>query len=203
MAPMSTKQADSAQCIDRGERRGSGLTTADLVVLSLISERPMHGYELVKEYERQEVEDWASVSRPHVYYALRKLAGRKLIDNASTPEKPEPRGKAVYRITCAGSEALSEALMALSWATSRTTTLFNTWLGLSIHARQRDKRHLLAARRLYLQEQIAKEQHTLAAVEADTSRRARTAAVMIGLCIEQFEVELRWLTRAEEALLGR
>lgn len=203
MAPMSTKQARSAQRTGRGERRSSGLTTADLVVLSLISERPMHGYEVVKEYERQEVEDWASVSRPHVYYALRKLAERKLIDSASTSEEPEPRGKTVYRITRAGSEALSEALMSRSWATSRTPTAFNTWLGLSIHARQRDKRRQLAARRLYLEEQIAKEKHTLGKVEADTGRRARTAAVMIGLCIEQFEAELRWLRRAEEALLGR
>lgn len=40
---------------------------ADLVVLSLLAERAMHGYELLKEYERQEVADWAPVSRPHVY----------------------------------------------------------------------------------------------------------------------------------------
>jgi DNA-binding PadR family transcriptional regulator len=34
------------------------------VVLSLLAERAMHGYELLKEYERQEVADWAPVSRP-------------------------------------------------------------------------------------------------------------------------------------------
>jgi DNA-binding PadR family transcriptional regulator len=30
------------------------VTTADLVVLSLLLERPMHGYDLLDEYRRQE-----------------------------------------------------------------------------------------------------------------------------------------------------
>ena len=57
----------------RGRKPGP-LTTADLVVLSLLAERAMHGYELLGEYDRQEVVDWASVSKAQVYYALQKLA---------------------------------------------------------------------------------------------------------------------------------
>ncbi len=178
----------------------AALTTADLVVLSLIAERPMHGYELVKEYERQEVEDWALVSRPHVYYALQKLAGRKLIGNTSASGEPGQRRKAVFHITSEGTQALRNALSSTSWAISRPPSAFNTWLGLSIHARQTDKHRVLTARRLYLDEQIAKEKLTLTQIGLDTSRRARCAAVMVGLCIEQFETELRWLTKIEAAL---
>jgi DNA-binding PadR family transcriptional regulator len=200
--PMSTKQARRARRAAGSPGRRSALTTADLVVLSLISERPMHGYELVKEYERQQVEDWALVSRPHVYYALQKLARRELIENTGDVDEPEPRGKAVYRITRTGREALSEALAYPTWATSRTPTSFNTWLGLSIHARPADKRRIVAARRTYLEEQIEREKRTLAEVEADTARRARIAEVMIGICIEQFQVELRSLKEVERILLG-
>jgi DNA-binding PadR family transcriptional regulator len=183
--------------------RGSSVTTADLVVLSLLTERPMHGYELVKEYERQEVADWASVSRPHVYYALQKLADCGYVDAVASSRTPDPRGKAVYRITRDGGQALSVALSSIEWAQNRTPTAFNTWLGLSIHAREADRRRLLAERRAYLKDQIAKEKRTAAEITVAGGSRARIAAVMVGLCIEQFETELRWLDTLEDALLNR
>ncbi|MBV8208599.1 MAG: PadR family transcriptional regulator [Burkholderiaceae bacterium] len=180
--------------------QNSALTTADLVVLSLIRERPMHGYELVKEYERQEVEDWASVSRPHVYYALQKLAERGLIEPINGAEAADPRGKTVYRTTRSGVLALSGALASPTWAQSRAPTSFDTWLGLSIHARASDRRRVLAARRAYLDAQLEKERQTLKAIEADSGSRVPIAAVMVGLCIAQFETERNWLEKLEAAL---
>ena len=50
------------------------LTTPDLVLLSLLAERPMHGYEANALLEFRKVRDWAGVSRPQVYYSLDKLA---------------------------------------------------------------------------------------------------------------------------------
>src|SRR5260370_23716288 len=50
----------------------SALSTADLVLLSLLAERPMHGYQANLELERREIHDWANVSRPQVYYSLEK-----------------------------------------------------------------------------------------------------------------------------------
>ena len=50
------------------------LTTPDLVLLSLLAERPMHGYQANLELERRQVRDWAGISRPQVYYSLGKLA---------------------------------------------------------------------------------------------------------------------------------
>jgi DNA-binding PadR family transcriptional regulator len=194
------KRDPDAQTAGRRAGGNSKLTTADLLVLSFISERPMHGYELVKEYVRQEAEDWASVSRPHVYYALQKLAEHRMIEAVDASE-PEPRGKAVYRITREGTAALKNALADACWAMSRTPTSFDTWLGLSIHARRADIRRVLAARRTYLEEQIAKETHTLAAIGKNTGERVGVAAVMVGLCIEQFKLELRWLAKFEVALL--
>jgi hypothetical protein len=61
---------------------------------------------------------------------------------------------------------------------------------------------VLAARRVYLDEQIAKERQTAVEIAADIGSRARIAGVMVGLCIEQFETELRWLAKLEEALLN-
>ena len=57
----------------------STLTTPDLVLLSLLAERAMHGYEANLELERRCIRDWAAISRPQVYYSLEKLAAAGFI----------------------------------------------------------------------------------------------------------------------------
>src|SRR5947209_4747953 len=56
-----------------GKGKEKGLTTPDLVLLSLLAERPMHGYQANLELERRQVRDWAGISRPQIYYSLEKL----------------------------------------------------------------------------------------------------------------------------------
>src|ERR1700738_2139919 len=56
------------------QKKQATLTTPDLVLLSLLAERPMHGYEANLELERRCIRDWAAISRPQVYYSLAKLA---------------------------------------------------------------------------------------------------------------------------------
>src|ERR1700676_5340466 len=72
----------------RGMRNGKRveLTTPDLVILSLLAERGMHGYQVNLELERREVRDWAGISRPQVYYSLEKLAAKGLIRAGQSDE---------------------------------------------------------------------------------------------------------------------
>ena len=70
---MSTRPSRAA-----GQARAArALTTPDMVVLSLIAERPMHGYDISAELDRRLIRDWASVSRAQVYYSLEKLAAAR------------------------------------------------------------------------------------------------------------------------------
>src|ERR1700727_1320306 len=91
------------------------LTTPDLVLLSLLAERPMHGYEANALLEFRKVRDWAGVSRPQIYYSLDKLARRELVrpvrsDDAGGPERN------VYETTPRGRSALADALERTDWA---------------------------------------------------------------------------------------
>ncbi|MBI3789633.1 MAG: PadR family transcriptional regulator [Gemmatimonadetes bacterium] len=168
-------------------------TSADLVVLSLLAERPMHGYELLQEYDRQEVEDWASVSRAHVYYALTKLAGAGLIAEAKRAAGA-PTARAVpYRVTPKGRRVLARALDDDAWATRPHVPPFVTWLGLSIHATPAARARVIAARVRVVAARLAQERATLAAIRADTGARVGVAAWMVGLLVEQLELEARWL----------
>jgi DNA-binding PadR family transcriptional regulator len=91
------------------ERKRSGLTTPDLVLLSLLAERPMHGYQADLELERREVRDWAAISKPQVYYSLEKLARLGLIREAESDDVIAGPERQVYATTPRGRSALAAA----------------------------------------------------------------------------------------------
>src|SRR5215475_4462770 len=112
------------------------LTTADLVLLSLLAERPMHGYQANAELVRREVQDWAGISRPQVYYSLEKLARLGMLRAAADKKDAEGPERQVYAVTARGAEALANALEREDWTTQRTRPAFVTWMALSWQARR-------------------------------------------------------------------
>ena len=198
----------------RAPDRHEHLTAADLVVLGLLLERPMHGYEVNQELERREVRDWAGVSRPQVYYSLRKLADAGHIgpapDHAAGAERGSAeRGSAeggperrVYRVTAAGRRAYAAALARPEWATQRPPPPFVTWLVLATHADPAVRARQLARRRAFLEAEAMRERATLAAILAGTGPTVVVAALVVSLTIRQFEAELAWLGEVAAALPG-
>src|ERR1700693_5398011 len=94
---------------------GTRLTTPDLVILSLLAERPMHGYEVNATLENRKIRDWAAVSRPQIYYSLDKLPGLGLIRvtaEGSPSAGPERR---VFKTTEQGRQRLADALEGAHW----------------------------------------------------------------------------------------
>ena len=176
------------------------LTAADAVVLSLLSERPMHGYELNRELERREVQDWAGVSRPQVYYSLRKLAERRCILEAGGADASAGPERVVYKVSAAGRKALGVTLARGDWTTRRDPPPFLTWLALSTHAPKPVVRQQVERRREFLQEQLEKERNTLEDVRADHGEMVGVATLMLALVIRQFEAELAWLDEVERQL---
>ena len=86
------------------------LTTPDLVLLSLLAERPMHGYQANLELERREIRDWAEVSRPQVYYSLEKLARAGLLRRSETGEPAAGPERASFETTAKGRAASADAI---------------------------------------------------------------------------------------------
>src|ERR1700760_2174618 len=117
--------------IRRRAKKRAAVTTPDLVILSLLAERPMHGYQVNLELERRNVREWAAVSRPQIYYSLEKLAKAGLI-RAGESEDPAagPAGR-VLETTAKARHALSDALEREDGATQRDPPPFLTWVSLS------------------------------------------------------------------------
>jgi DNA-binding PadR family transcriptional regulator len=171
------------------------LTISDLVILSLLAERPRHGYEVNATLEDRKIRNWAPVSRPQIYYSLDKLTKLKLIrvtDVDSPSAGPERR---VMETTALGREQLADALEATHWVHQRVHQPFLIWLALSWQARPRTFRKQLISRKNLLEEQLNEERATLADVISEVGHPYHEAVWMLQLLIEQKGTELRWVER--------
>lgn len=93
----------------------TALTDAELVVLSLICEQPLHGYEIEQQINRRNMRAWTNLSSSSIYYILQRLEAKGYIEPA--PPTPSARGgpRKIFQITAAGELQWKEAtLKALS-----------------------------------------------------------------------------------------
>lgn len=174
-----------------------GLSTADLVLLSLLAEKPMHGYQANAELVRREVKDWAGISRPQVYYSMQKLARLGLLRAAADNNQAEGPERQVFTVTRAGIAALADALERDTWTTQREKPLFLTWMALSWQARKAVFARQLSRRQEFLQTELAREQETLRSVLEEVGHPYHEAVWMLRLIIAQLETELHWLARLQ------
>lgn len=176
-------------------RQKTELTTPDLVLLSLLAERPMHGYQVNAELERREVRDWANISRPQVYYSLDKLDRLGMIRAAESDQPLAGPERRVFATTAKGRSALASALERQDWATQRERPPFLIWLALSWQAELSVVRKQIRARQKFLEQELAREQATLEGIRAEVGHRFHEAVWMVSLTIQHFQTELRWLDK--------
>ncbi len=171
------------------------LTTPDLVLLSLLAERPMHGYQANTLLEFRKVRDWAGVSRPQVYYSLDKLARLGLIEPVESDGPPPGPERRAYSTTAHGRAALADALEREDWTTQQERPAFLTWLALSWQARPGVFLKQLQLRQKFLESDLASKQTVLRAIRKEVGHSFHEAIWMVGLAIDQIRVELRWLQK--------
>ena len=182
------------------KKDGARLTTADLVLLSLLAERPMHGYQANAELVRREVQDWAGISRPQVYYSLEKLARLGMLRVAADEKEAEGPERQVYAATARGTEALRNALEREEWTTGRERPEFLTWMALSWQVRRGVFARQMERRREFLEKELAREKETLESVLKEVGHPYHEAVWMVRLMIAGFETELKWIGKVEREM---
>ena len=168
------------------------LTTPDLVLLSLLAERPMHGYEANTLLEFRKVRDWAGVSRPQVYYSLEKLARLGLIESTGGDGEKAGPERHVFATTPEGKTALADALEREDWAEQTERPPFLTWLALSWQCRSGVFQRQLRRRQEFLRGELARKQQILQAVLREVGHPFHEAVWMLSLVIEQLRTEVSW-----------
>jgi len=200
--PKTLKSAEAPRRNVRAHRK-LALTTPDLVLLSLLAERAMHGYQANLELERREIRDWANLSRPQVYYSLEKLARAGLIRRFESREPAAGPERSTFETTAKGRGELALALAREEWTIQRDRPAFLTWLGLSWQATPETVRQQLRRRGEFLERELAREKETLDSVLKEVGHPHHEAVWMVSLMIEQFEAELKWLKRVAREIKWR
>jgi DNA-binding PadR family transcriptional regulator len=179
------------------------LTTPDLVLLSLLAERPMHGYQANAELERREIRDWAGISRPQVYYSLEKLGRAGMIRSLETDRPAAGPERSSFLTTAKGRAALGARLEHADWTTQRDRPAFLTWMALSWQARPGVFEQQIRRRQEFLEKEVAREKEVLGSILKEVGHPYHEAVWMVSLMIEQFGTELRWLKRVAKEMKER
>ncbi len=82
----------------------------DVVVLGLLAEEPLYGYELIERFRSRAMGRWTEVGRASVYQALRRLEDSRLVSGKDQAGEEGP-DRRVYRITRPGRDRLHRGLL--------------------------------------------------------------------------------------------
>lgn len=173
----------------------SRLTIPDLILLSLLAERPMHGYEINVTLEERKIRDWAPVSRPQIYYSLGKLENLGLVSAAQDVAAAAGPERRVVATNSKGRDLLAAALEDEHWIVDRVYQPFLIWLALSWQTRGRAFVDQLERRKAFLIDRLADLRETLDAVMEEVGHPHHEAVWMLELVIGETEFELQWIDK--------
>ena len=80
-----------------------------LVILGLLRERPLYGYE-IKQIIEEHMSDWTSIAFGSIYFALEKLADEKFVSKVQIEQAGRRPSRSVFEITQTGREEFSRLL---------------------------------------------------------------------------------------------
>ncbi len=86
------------------------MTQAELAILSLVAEKPRHGYEIEQIIEERGMREWTELSFSSIYYLLKKLEQQELVESRLEEAERGPARK-VYEATPEGRAALKVGVL--------------------------------------------------------------------------------------------
>ena len=72
-----------------------------LVILGLLKDQSLHGYE-IKQIIEKHMGDWTSIAFGSIYFALGKMSEEGLIKKVATEQEGNRPSRSIYQITAAG-----------------------------------------------------------------------------------------------------
>ncbi|MBZ0292352.1 MAG: PadR family transcriptional regulator [Anaerolineae bacterium] len=85
------------------------MTESELTILSLVAEKPCHGYEIQQIIDERGLREWLAIGFSSIYYILNKLEQQGLLTSELDINGPGPARK-IYQITDAGRGLLQTAI---------------------------------------------------------------------------------------------
>ena len=101
-----------------------------MMILGIVKmSQPVHGYDVRRELESWQVDEWANVAPGSIYHALRKLAEEGLLEEVATEQVGTRPARTTYRCTPKGDLQFQEMLRRYWWEYETPTDPFLAGFG--------------------------------------------------------------------------
>lgn len=167
------------------------MTNAELAIISLLAEKPRHGYEIEQVIEQREMRNWTEVGFSSIYYLLKKLENAGLLLGEIEPSRGKGPARKVYRLTPAGQAAYKQATLEALSAPKPPHSIF--LLGLANLESIPDGEALQALRQ-YQRNLTLRAEHLQARWAAQEYRLPYHVHALFDLSKTLIEAELSWIT---------
>jgi DNA-binding PadR family transcriptional regulator len=167
----------------------------EVLILSSLARKPMHGYELKLEFRYKHVRWWAKCEHGHLYAALTRLEQRGYIGGVDRRENK--RNRKVYAITAKGRKRVRESIEAIGRGLDATYFDIDIFLASAFVIGKEQALEVLRLRREWLRQRL---------VEArKLCRRMQPHVPVTGILIMEHRVdhlqrEVRFTDKAIKAI---
>jgi PadR family transcriptional regulator PadR len=177
------------------------VSRVEVVVLGLLAEQPLYGYQLLERFQERGMEHWADVGRASVYQALHRLERGGLISGRSQGRDDGP-DRRVYRISRSGRDRLREGVQERLDAGSTAQSEAGVALAMAHALPGTGLRRAIEARQDDVAELIRSVEAQRADLSAARGAGAQLARRMLDLQLAYLRSERGWL-RALHREAGR
>jgi DNA-binding PadR family transcriptional regulator len=102
----------------------------EAAILGILCQQSQYGYELEKTIEERDMRAWTTIGFSSIYYALKKLENKGLIESSVEDVKGKPSRK-IYSVTESGYAAMKEKLKEVLSQNKKLISPFD--LGIAYH----------------------------------------------------------------------
>ncbi len=161
-----------------------------LVILGLLRERPLHGYE-IKQIIEEHMGDWTNIAFGSIYFALAKLAEEGHVEQVGISQEGRRPSRMIYQITQAGRQEFMRLLRETLRESERHYYAIDVGLAFMKALPQEEVKGYLQGRITALEEIIQHisehRNEQLAQLEVP-----RMAAAVFDHSLAHFQAELTW-----------
>jgi DNA-binding PadR family transcriptional regulator len=173
----------------------------EIVVLGLLAEEPMYGYDLLERFRERSMGFWVEVGKASVYQALRRLERAGLVSGRAQ-EGPEGPDRRVYRISKTGRDRLRAGLVERCASLEPYETSGGLALGFAHLLPAADARKALDAREASIRDLMDAVRTERARTSAERGPDRSVSAAMLDRQEAFAKAELAWI-KAFRPSLGR
>lgn len=181
-------------------KKNTEITDAELALLSLLMESPMHGYQIEQTIEERGMREWTPIGFSSIYYLLERMKEKSWLASSLAQSSGKGPARQVFQITPAGKKVWRAAVLSALGNPQRTSGNFILGLANIIMI---GKEELLKAMKEYrdrLQERLA---HVQTKLDSYGSNLPWEVEKLFDYSLFQIKAEQEWVEKFTRELAER